>query len=301
MELRSLSRGLEIIGLFTYERPVLTFEEIWSQCRFPKSTLYRFLENLTRRGFLKLNLATKEYRLGPLFIRLAHIAQKGVSLLEVCQPIMRRLSAEIGESVYLSIREGGQKVCLSCLEGRTPIKYAPTPGSVAPLHAGASGKVFLAFMPEDEISDVIEESRLVSVTPKTTTRKEELKRRLRQIRKNGYDYSEGELVPGTWALAFPIRDPRGLAFASLTVAGTLHKPPGAALKKLVGTMKNAVHEVEVELWEDAGHGKGKRSRSMPGSKNRSMAGRRKKAAGRVRKSVSAHEPFVTGSIEADWS
>lgn len=272
MELRSLSRGLEIIGLFTYERPALTFEEIWTQCRFPKSTLYRFLDNLTRRGLLKLNSATKEYRLGALFIRLAEIAQKGVPLLEVCQPMMRRLSAEIGESVYLSVREGVQKVCLTCVEGRSaPIKYAPTPGSVAPLHAGASGKVFLAFMPEEELAELIEKARLAPVTPKTISHKEELKERLRQIRKNGYDYSEGELVPGTWALAFPILDPRGSAFASLTVAGTLHNPPGAGLKKLVETMKSAVHNLEDELWKDESQQGGKRSRGIVRLKDRATA------------------------------
>ena len=253
MELRSLSRGLQIIGLFTYEKPVLTFDEIWTHCRFPKSTLYRFLDNLTRRGLLKLNPATKEYRLGASFIRLGQIAQKGVPLLEVCYPTMRRLSAEIGESVYLSVREGGEKVCLSCVEARSaPIKYAPTPGSVAPLHAGASGKVLLAFMPEEEMAELVDKSRLASVTPKTITHKDRLKLRLRQIRKNGYDYSEGELVPGTWALAFPILDPGGSAFASLTVAGTLLNPPGPRLKKLVETMKSSVGKIENELWKDEG-------------------------------------------------
>ncbi|MBI4522346.1 MAG: IclR family transcriptional regulator [Deltaproteobacteria bacterium] len=253
MELRSLSRGLQIIELFSYQRPVLGFSEISHHCRFPKSTLYRFLENLTRRGFLKVNPATKEYRLGALFIQLGQIAQKGVPLMEVCQPAMRRLSAEIGHSVYLSVPEGGQKVCLSCVEGRsTPIKYAPAPGSVAPLHAGASGKVLLAFSPEEEMAYLAEKGRLLSVTPKTITHKEELRARLRQIRKNGYDYSEGELVPGTWALAFPILDPRGSAFASVTVAGTLLNPPGPGLKKLVEKVKSEVFHIENELWRNEG-------------------------------------------------
>ncbi len=250
MEIKSLNRGLHIIELFSYETPVLSFDEISPHCPFPKSTLYRFLENLTRRGFLKVNSATRKYRLGPILIRLGQIAEKGVPLLEACQPAMRRLSKEIGESVYLSVREGDQKVCLSCVEARgTPIKYAPTPASVAPLHAGASGKVLLAFLPEQEMLRLVDEGALVSVTPKTITQRDELKLRLSQIRKNGYDYSEGELVSGTWALAFPILDPRGSAFASLTVAGTLLNPPGPGLKKLIERVRNEVRKIEKELWE----------------------------------------------------
>lgn len=277
MELKSLTRGWQIIELFTYEKPVLTFEEIWGRCRIPKSTLYRFLDNLTRKGLLKLNPATKEYRLGALFIRLGQIAQKGVAFLEVCYPMMRRLSAEIGESVYLSVREGDQKVCVSSVEGRSaPIKYAPTPGSVAPLHAGASGKVLLAFMPEEEMADLLQKGKLLSVTPKTITDRDELKLRLRQIRKNGYDYSEGELVAETWALAFPILDPGGCACASLTMAGTLLNPPGPRLKILVEKMRGSVRGIETELWEEEGQEARRRaSRTVIKIKDRATALRSK--------------------------
>lgn len=277
MELKSLVRGWQIVELFTYRRPVLTFDEICAYSSLPKSTLYRFLENLTRMGLLKANAGTKEYRLGPSFIRLGEIAQKGVPLLEDCFPMMRRLSAEIGESVYLSMREGDQKVCVSSVEGRsTPIKYAPSPGSVAPLHAGASGKVLLAFMPEEEMAELLQKGKLLSVTPNTITDRDELKLRLRQIRKNGYDYSEGELVPETWALAFPILDPGGCACASLTIAGTLLNPPGPRLKILVEKMRGSVRGIETELWEEEGQEAGRRApRTVIKIKDRTTALRSK--------------------------
>lgn len=251
MELKSLIRGWQIIGLFTNERPFLTLEDISARSRLPKSTLYRFLENLTRMGLLKLNPAAKEYHLGASFIRLGQIAQKGIPILEVCYPVMRRLSQETGESVYLSMREGARKVCVGSVESKsTPIKYAPTPGSAAPLHAGASGKVLLAFRPEEEIRELVEKGRLVSVTPKTIIHKSRLMLRLTQIRRNGYDYSEGELVLGTWALAFPVLDPSGYACASLTLAGTLLHTPGPRMKRLVDSMRRAVRRIESELWRE---------------------------------------------------
>jgi DNA-binding IclR family transcriptional regulator len=164
---------------------------------------------------------------------------------------MRRLSQETGESVYLSMREGARKVCVGSVESKsTPIKYAPTPGSVAPLHAGASGKVLLAFRPEEEIRELVEKGRLVSVTPKTIIHKSRLMLRLTQIRRNGYDYSEGELVLGTWALAFPVLDPSGYACASLTLAGTLLHTPGPRMKRLVDSMRRAVRRIESELWRE---------------------------------------------------
>lgn len=250
MELRSLVRGLQIVELFTYEKPVLTFDEIKAQCRFPASTLYRFLDNLTRGGLLTLNPLTKEYRLGAVFIRLGQVAQKGIPLVELCYPLMRRLSAETGESVFLSIREGGGKVCVSSVEsGRRPVRYVPRPGSVAPLHVGASGKAILAFLPQEEIGELLEKGKLVSQTPKTVTDKVKLKNRLVRIRENGYDYSEGESVPGAWGLAFPLLDLTGYVYASLTLAGTMLDPPGPRLKQFVQTLKNSVSEIESELWK----------------------------------------------------
>lgn len=250
MELRSLARGLQIIELFTHDKPVLTFDEIRARCRFPGSTLYRFLDNLTRAGLLSLHPMTKEYRLGAVFIRLGQVAQKGIPLLELCYPVMRRLSAETGESVFLSIREGREKVCVSSVEsGRRPIRYVPKTGSVAPLHVGASGKAILAFMHEDEMRDVVDKGRLVSVTPKTITNRVKLKERLARIRGNGYDYSEGESVSGAWGLGFPILDPSGYAVASLTLAGTMLDPAGPRLKTFVEIMKRSVSEIESELWK----------------------------------------------------
>ncbi len=250
MELKSLSRGLQIIEFFTYEKPVLNFDEIKACCRFPESTLYRFLDNLTGAGLLKLNPLTKEYRLGELFISLGQVAQKGIPLLELCYPLMRRLSAETGESVFLSIREGEEKVCVSSVEsGKRPIRYVPRPASVAPLHVGASGKSILAFLRQDEIRALVGKRKLVSVTPKTITNKVKLKRSLIRIKEDGYDYSEGESVPGAWGLGFPILDPTGTACASLTLAGTLLDPPGRRLKTFVAIMKRAVSEIESELWK----------------------------------------------------
>jgi DNA-binding IclR family transcriptional regulator len=250
MELASLTRGLRIIELFTQERPVLTFDEIRIQCRFPASTLYRFLDNLVRTGLLRLNPLTKEYRLGAVFIRLGQVAQKGIPLHELCYPLMRRLSAETGESIFLSIREGGQKVCVSSVESeRRPVRYVPRPGSAAPLHVGASGKAILAFMREEEMRDLVNKGRLVAATRRTVTDKGKLKERLARIRGNGYDYSEGESVLGAWGLAFPILDPTGCAYASLTLAGTVLDPPGPRLKTYVEGMKKLVSDIESELWQ----------------------------------------------------
>lgn len=268
MELRSLTRGLQIIELFTHDKPVLTFDEIKARCRFPGSTLYRFLDNLTRTGLLSLNPMTKEYRLGALFIRLGQIAQKGIPLVELCYPLMRRLSAETGESVFLSIREGGEKVCVSSVEsGRKPIRYVPRPGSVAPLHVGASGKAILAFLHAEEMRELVGKGRLVSVTPKTITDKAKLKDRLLRIRGNGYDYSEGESVLGAWGLGFPILDPAGCACASLTMAGTMLDPPGPRLKTYVELMKKSVSEIEDQLWKK-GQETGKGGRRAVKQKNK---------------------------------
>jgi DNA-binding IclR family transcriptional regulator len=250
MELRSLTRGLQLIELFTHEKPVLTFDEISTRCRFPSSTLYRFLDNLTRAGLLRLNPSTKEYRLGAVFIRLGQVAQKGIPLLELCYPLMRRLSSDTGESVFLSIREGREKICVCSVESeRRPIRYVPRPGSVAPLHVGASGRAILAFVSEEELKDLVDKGKLISVTPKTITDKVKLKERLIRIRESGYDYSEGESVVGAWGLGYPILDPTGCACASLTLAGTMLDPLGPRLNTFVEIMKRSVAEIESELWK----------------------------------------------------
>lgn len=60
---------------------------------------------------------------------------------------------------------------------------------------------------------------LAAYTPSTIVDPKRLKTLLRRIRQQGYNVSHGDLDPGAFSVAAPVRDHGGRVIASLSVAG----------------------------------------------------------------------------------
>ena len=90
--------------------------------------------------------------------------------------------------------------------------------ALLPLHAGASSRIFLAWLPSDEQDRYLSAGPLATVTDKTLTDPSRVRNELRHIRETGYAKSVGETDPGTVAVAAPIFDRDGLT-AVMTVCG----------------------------------------------------------------------------------
>ena len=82
-------------------------------------------------------------------------------------------------------------------------------GAAYPLHAGASSKALLAFLPADEIDDYLRRSELDALTTETITDGTILRRELDQIRQQGFAVSLGERQAGAGSVAAPVLNDRG--------------------------------------------------------------------------------------------
>lgn len=236
--MKSLGRGLDILGSFA-ERPRQQFADLLAATRMPRSSLYRFLALLEARGLLRRDRLTGEYGAGMLLYRLGNSAVWIQELRQAARSLMPSLAAATGESVYLYARDGANRVCVEAIEStRGPIRHAVKPGSVFPLHQGASGKVILAFLSDAE------RDALLAVTPSRPAPGEVARRRalpteIIRIRQQGYAYSENELAAGAWGLAVPILDRTGDCVASLAVAGPLARFERSRVRQYVRLLRAA--------------------------------------------------------------
>lgn len=92
-------------------------------------------------------------------------------------------------------------------------------GAQRAAHAGASSKVLIAYLPEDEVLAIVKEKGLPRLCANTITDVDELKAELARIRKRGYADSLEETDPGAWGVATPIRDWKGQVIGAIGVAG----------------------------------------------------------------------------------
>jgi DNA-binding IclR family transcriptional regulator len=221
---QSLSHGLEILLLFDSFRPVFTVLEIADLLHFSQSKTYRLVRALVYYGLLETPNGSGQYSLGMNALRLGLLAQQKFNIAVVALPFMRELSRLTKETVLLTSVHGEKAFCLERVESEEPIRYSLfTPGARVPLHAGASSKVLLAFLPEAEWDAIITREGLQRFTPQTITDRGILKAQLKEIRTRGYAFSDQEVDREVRAVAAPIVNPRGELMAGLTVAGPAYR------------------------------------------------------------------------------
>ncbi len=95
---------------------------------------------------------------------------------------------------------------------------AITLGGRYPLHAGAAGKLLLAYLSDSEQKDVLPRLKLSRYTYNTITSIEDLKI-VAKIRTHGYSVSISEHIDSGCAIAAPIKNNLGEVIAALSVSG----------------------------------------------------------------------------------
>ena len=176
-----------------------------AQLDIPRSTVHRLCKILTNNGILAYDSHTQEYRWGADMIRIARSIYQGTDFRGMALPVLRTIVDQCNESAILTLYDlPSRKVIFTDqVQCDQPIRYHIPIGAKLPIHAGASGKAILAFLPEEEIEEIIA-SGLERVTNRTVVTPDRLRRQLAGIRLKGYAISHGERTPGAVGIASPI-------------------------------------------------------------------------------------------------
>lgn len=220
---KSLLRAINILDLFQKERTMLSVPHISAALRIPRSTAYKYLAVLREHGFVDYDEQSGKYKLGMRLFEFGSFIKSQASIDKLALPYMSRLAREVGETVMLTVRGDNAVYCLEHVEYVNGIIFSVERGARFPLYSGSSAKTFLAFLPDDEIENVLREAELVKYTDTTITDPEELKKNLMEIRKVGYAYSDQEIHVGARAISAPIFNPEGQVIACLAVIGPVQR------------------------------------------------------------------------------
>ncbi len=216
--IKSVAKALDLLFAFSGERPRWTVGELAAATGLPLSTAYRYVVTLRQRGLMEIDGAEGACRLSPGVLQLGEAVLADLDLVRRARPLMERLAARTRETVQLVVRTGDSGTCVERAESPETLRVLPERGRSIPLHAGASMKAILAFLPPTEQDRILGKS-LQRFTENTASRPQVLRHQLRAIRSAGHAISFQEIYPGVRAVAVPIFDPAGAAMASLAIAG----------------------------------------------------------------------------------
>jgi len=215
----SIDRALQILELFSLEKPEWGVTEIGKTLNIYKSNVHNVLTTLAERGFVIKDSETNRYKLGIKFFELGSIVIKNMNLRKIAYPYIEELSKEFNETVHLGVLDKGRVVSIEREESKQGLYSHVEIGKSAPLHCTAVGKAIMAYLPSDEVNSLIKENGLKKYTDNTITNKEDLIKELEKIQKQGYAIDNMEHEEGVRCVASPIKDYRGEVIASLSISG----------------------------------------------------------------------------------
>jgi DNA-binding IclR family transcriptional regulator len=185
-----------------------------------QATTHRLLQSLVTEGVVEQDERSKLYRLSIDFFALASKAGDGGGLRALCRPALLRLSASLGDSIFLLVRSGFDAVCLDRSEGPFPIRsFTGDIGGRIALGVGQGALAILAFLPEAEREEVIR-FNLSRVREYGVYDEVYLRTEIEKVRQQGYAGRNTGLLEGMAGVAVPICDREGRAVAALSV-GTI--------------------------------------------------------------------------------
>ena len=176
--------------------------ELCKQVDLPKPTVFRILSTLEFAGLVGREPGSKRYQGGERAARHA---------------ILEELVETVGETCNLTIPNGNAVMYLDRIETGWPLKLVLGAGSVEPLHASASGKLFLGYMNRRARDRFIRQSPLVRHTHRTLVEPGRLSDELDRVRQQGYATDNEEYLSGISCIAVPVMDVDSRVVAALAV------------------------------------------------------------------------------------
>ncbi len=210
------------------------------RCGLNRATAWRLLGTLEAHGLVDRDPATQRYSVGFAVSRLA--ASAGVDgLVRRAHPVLVRLSERTGETADLAV---ARPLGLTYVDEVAPpsVLAANWLGRQVPLHATSSGKALLAWLPDAEVSALLEQ-RLTRYTPSTLTSLKALRLDLAQTRERGYGFCVGELEPTLNGVSAPVLDGAGRPVAVLSVWGPHDRVPPERFAELGALTVQAAADV----------------------------------------------------------
>ncbi|UNU41322.1 IclR family transcriptional regulator [Sphingopyxis sp. YF1] len=238
----ALDKGLDILELLAKERHPLTISMIGQRLGRSMSELFRMVQVLEYRGFIRQSESGEGFVPTDKLFALGMEQAPVKTMLEIALPVMRDLSATIGQSCHLAVRSGSDTVVVARIESAEQIGFTVRIGYRKCFVLTGSGAVLYAFQ---EARD--QDRWLADVPPDIAPAQvEAFRSRAATVRKNGYGRAKSEFVVGVTDLSAPIL--RGtVAAAALSVPFVHSTPLVMPIDAAIGHLRASAEQISSSL------------------------------------------------------
>jgi len=242
----AVEKALDVLEALS-EHDSLNLLELVDILKQPKSSLFRTILTLESRGYIARSEDTGKYCLGYKHLVLTKKLLENSSLRSCAVQEMKLLVDKYGDTVNLGVIDDNHVLYVEIIEGTHSLRMNESVGSTGPLHATAIGKCMLAYLPDSEVSRLIEQLELAPVTPNTITDRDRLRAELQRIKETGYAVDRQEAVQGAKCVAAPIFNIKGRIEGAISISGALHRFPDDKIPDIARDVRTAARQASLKL------------------------------------------------------
>jgi len=218
--IKSIDKALDLLEFLSANEQETGITEISKNLHLGLSTVHRILFTLKSRGYVIQNRNTKKYKLGIKLFELGCAVQSTKHLVEITKPYLKQLSQSTNETANLAILEGKEVIYLDTIESPEILRTEIMAGTRTPAHCTALGKVLLAFITDGEFESLYKSDEpLSSLTSKSISSLEGLKKNLKKAKEQGYAIDREEYKIGINCIGAPIFSRSGEVISAISITG----------------------------------------------------------------------------------
>lgn len=242
-----LTRALAVLELLAESPNGLTLAEVARKLQMPKSTTHCILLTLLRQDYLTRSNRTRRYGFGPKLFSLVNHAVGGQHVREVAMPHLRQLMIATKLTVHMGILERGEAILVAKLDPPGVTGLSTWLGRRMDVHCTGVGKALIAWLPPDELQQLLRSRVFARHNENTTVSVRRLLQELESVRSLGYATDDEEDELGYRCLGVPIFGEDGRVAAAISVAGSLLQVTSENTKPLVGHLLRVAETIQAAL------------------------------------------------------
>lgn len=220
---QSVERALDILDCLAEYPKGCGIIELSKNLNLSKSTIHRILSTLKYKGYVSQNKETDKYQLGINVLNLSASITNSMDLINIARPHIYEFANKIDEVIHLCIPDESFSNIIyvdkvSSENTSKNITMSSSIGKKAPIYCTASGKLLLSQYSDDEIRNILKDTKFIKYAENTITNIDVFLDEIHNIRNNLYALDNIEYDTGVICIAVPIFDRTNRIIASTSLS-----------------------------------------------------------------------------------
>ncbi len=246
--------GRLLLALSDRGRP-MALKDLARDAGMTAAKAHPYLVSFGKLGLIAQDEASGRYGLGPLALQLGLISLQQFDPVRLATPLLPELAQTLGHTVALAVWGNRGPTIVRIEEAPSAVHVNMRHGTVASLRGTASGLLFAALLPREQVLEAMADQWAASLRQRgepvparlRVAIEPALEKTLAEIRAHGLSRIDGGAVPGVSAMAAPVFDEAGAMVMGFTAIGPTAIFDASLDGAVARGLKRAAAEVSARL------------------------------------------------------